>query len=299
MVSIIPTGEVLGARVEGVDLARPLDDGSFRTILQALGRHGVLCFPNQTLTAAQQRDFSARLGVIQYSVTGRFQDKQVPEVGILSNILENGQPIGLGDAGQDWHTDMSYTQVKGFANALYALKVPRRDGKVLGGTMFCNMFAAHDDLPAEVKERLKDAKAVHDFQKFWDAMLAKGSARGELTPEQKAARPPALHPITPVHPITGRRSLYCNPGYAMFIEGWDRAESDRMLDYLFEHQLQPKYRWTHQWTEGDFLLWDNLGTVHMALADYTADEPRLMKRCQIMADKVFDPAWQQQWLRAA
>ncbi len=297
--NVIPNSQILGARVEGLDLSQTLDDATFRAVLQALGRHGILCFPNQTLAAAQQRDFCARLGFIQYPVTGKFQDKQVQEVGILSNIVENGVPIGLADAGQDWHTDMSYTQVKGFANALFAMRVPRREGRVLGGTMFCNMFAAYDDLPTEVKDRLKDAKAVHDFQKFWDAMLAKGSARGDLTPAQKASRPPALHPITPVHPIVGRRSLYCNPGYAMHIEGWAKAESDEMLEFLFQHQLQPKYQWTHQWTEGDFLLWDNLGTVHQALADYSAEEPRLMKRCQIMADKVFDPAWQQQWLRAA
>ena len=296
---VIPNGQVLGARVEGVDLARPLDDATFRAILQALGRHGVLCFPRQQLTPAQQRDFSRRLGVIQYSVTGKFQEKEVPEVGILSNIVENGAPIGIADAGQDWHTDMSYTQVRGFANALYALKVPRRDGRALGGTMFCNMFAAYDDLDEALKQRLLGAEAVHDFNKFWDAMLAKGSARGPLTEAQKALRPPATHAITPVHPIAGRRSLYCNPGYATHIIGWDPAESQRMLDFLFAHQLQPKYQWTHEWTEGDFLLWDNLGTVHTAVADYSAEEPRLMKRCQIMADLVFDPAWQREWLHAA
>jgi taurine dioxygenase len=150
--NVIPNGQVLGAHVAGVDLAQPLDDATFRAILQALGRHGVLCFPNQAMTPTQQRDFCARLGRIQYSLTGKFQAAEAPEVGILSNIVENGQPIGIADAGQDWHTDMSYTQVKGFANALLALKVPRREGRVLGGTMFCNMFAAYDDLPAAVKE---------------------------------------------------------------------------------------------------------------------------------------------------
>jgi taurine dioxygenase len=296
MLEVVPSGQVLGARVLGIDLARPLGDAEFRAILQALGQHGVLCFPGQSLAPAQQRAFCERLGTIQFSVTGRFQDPEVPEVGILSNIVEDGKPIGLADAGQDWHTDMSYTQTKGFVNALHALKVPRREGRALGGTMFCTMFGAYDDLDDAVKRRLEGAQAVHDFNKFWDAMLAKGSARGPLTEAQKAQRPPAVHPLTPVHPIRGRRSLYCNPGYATHILGWDRAESDAMLDHLFRHQVQPRYQWTHQWAEGDFLLWDNLGTIHRALADYRADEPRLMKRCQIMADRVFDPAWQREWL---
>ena len=298
MLTITPSGQTLGARVTGINLAEPVPDADFRTLLRALGQHGVLCFPNQNMTPPQQRDFCQRLGRIQFSLTGRFQSAEAPEVGILSNIIEDGQPIGLADAGQDWHTDMSYTQVKGFANALLALRVPRRNGRVLGGTCFGNMFAAYEGLDPALRERLRDATAVHDFNKFWDAMLAKGSGRGALTVAQKAQRPPATHPICPVHPITGRRSLYCNPGYATHIVGMDRAESDRIMAHLFEHQLKPEYLWTHEWTEGDFLLWDNLGTVHTALADYTADEHRLMKRCQIMADKVFDPSWQQTWLAA-
>jgi taurine dioxygenase len=296
MITVEPTGKILGARVPGVDLSQPLSDEDFRAILVALGTHGVLCFPNQTLTPRQQRDFSERLGKIQYSVSGKFNDPEVPEVGTLSNIMENGKPIGLADAGQDWHTDMSYTQTKGYANALYALKVPRRDGKVLGGTLFGNMYAAYDGLDPALKQRLQGMTATHDFNKFWDAMLAKGSARGALTDAQKALRPPATHPLFMVHPVTGRTSLYCNPGYAIRIDGMEPAESERIINLLFEHQLKPEYLWTHEWSEGDFLLWDNLCTVHNAIADYTPEEHRLMKRCQIMADKVFDPAWQQRWV---
>ena len=129
MLSIEPSGAVLGATVHGLDLTRPLADAAFATLLRALGEHGVLRIPSQRIEARDLRDFSLRFGSIQGSVTGKFHHREVPEVGILSNVVENGVPIGIADAGQDWHTDMSYTATKGFVNVLYAVKVPQRDGR--------------------------------------------------------------------------------------------------------------------------------------------------------------------------
>ena len=294
---IAPTGEVLGAVVTGIDLARPLEGDEFATILTALGRHGLLRFPGQTLGARELKTFSERFGPIQGSVTGKFHDPEVPEVGILSNIQENGQPIGLADAGQDWHTDMSYNRVIGFVNVLYAVKVPRRDGKALGSTVFANMHAAYDALDPALKSRLEGMTATHDFNKFWEEMRRRpGSTRGPLTPEQRAKRPPSVHPIFLTHPITGRKVLYCNPGYAIRINGLDEAESDRVLAALFEHQLQPRFQYSNGWTENDLLVWDHIGTLHNAIPDYTAEEHRLMKRCQVMADWIFDPKFQRRAL---
>lgn len=300
MLTIEPTGGTLGATVHGTDLSRPLSDADFAAILRAIGEHGALRFPGQTLTAPQLRDFSRRFGHIQGSVTGKFHHKDAPEVGILSNVVENGEPIGIADAGQDWHTDMSYTATKGFLNVLYAVKVPMRDGRPLGDTVFANMHAAYEDLPAELKTRLKGMTATHDFNKFWENMRRRpGSARGPLTPEQRAKRPPAVHPVFMTHPITGRTVLYCNPGYAERINELDEAESERVLEFLFAHQLQPRYQWTHHWSVGDVLVWDHIGTLHNAIPDYRADEPRLMLRCQVMAERIFDRDFQRQWLRAA
>ena len=299
MLTIEPTGQILGAAVRGLDLARPLDDADFATVLRALGRHGVLRFPDQHLDAAALRDFSRRFGSIQDMLTG-FHEPGMPEVGILSNVVENGRPIGLADAGQDWHTDMSYNPTIGFVNVLFAVKVPRRNGQVLGATRFVNTHAAYEDLPADVKRRLAQATATHDFNKFWENMRRRpGSTRGPMTDEQRRKRPPSVHPVFLIHPITGRPVLYCNPGYAIRINELDESESDRMLDTLFAHQLQPKYQYTHRWTEGDVLMWDHIGTLHNAIADYGPDEPRLMKRCQVMADKVFDPDFLRQALAEA
>src|SRR5690606_39670327 len=106
---------------------------------------------------------------------------------------------------------------------------------------------------------------------------------------QRRRKPPVSQPIALRHPVSGRRLLYCNPGYAVRIDGLPEPESAALLDLLFRHQLQPKYRWAHRWSEGDLLLWDDLRTLHKAEADYGPAEPRLIHRCQVMADRVFDP----------
>jgi taurine dioxygenase len=112
------------------------------------------------------------------------------EVGILSNLREDGQYIGSPDAGQDWHTDMTYRDVMGFVNVLYGLRIPRRDGKALGGTEFSNMHAAYDALPGEIKTRLCDMSATHDFEKFWEHMRRdRGSQRPAMTDEQRRRLP--------------------------------------------------------------------------------------------------------------
>jgi taurine dioxygenase len=282
---IIQNESGVGARISGIDLAQPLQGDAFRQILRALGHHGVLCFPQQALDAAELSAFGGRFGALEQNVANMFYAPGHPEVMILSNIRdEAGKPIGLGDAGQGWHTDMSYSHDVSICNVLHARQVPMRDGRPLGDTQFLDMHKAYEDLPAEVKARLEGRSAVHDFNKFWEMMRRRpGSPRAKLTEEQRRRKPPVSHPIFRIHPITGRRVLYCNPGYAIAIEGLEQAESDAMLEYLFRHQSQAKYLYSHAWTAGDVLMWDNIGTTHNAVADYRPEEPRYILRVQVMA----------------
>jgi len=286
---IVPTGYTLGARIEGLDLSQPLADADFAQLLQALGRYGVLSYPGQHLSAAELREFSRRFGKLEVNVAGAYQEPGLPEVMVLSNIIENGKPIGLADAGQDWHTDMSYSKMIAFTNILYGIKIPFRDGKSLGNTQFCNMHAAYEGLPEDMKRRLDGMTVLHDFNKFWEMMRReRGSQRPPLTPAQRAAKPPVSHPLFLRHPITGRKVLYCNPGYAMRINELDQAESDETLAFLFRHQTQQQYQYAHSWQAHDVLMWDNMGTIHNAIPDYRPDEPRLIKRCQVMATRFFN-----------
>lgn len=285
--NIVPSGQVLGATIEGLNLAR-LTEEDFQGAYGALAEHGVLRFPRQELTARELRDFAARWGEPEVNVAGMYQEPGLPEVMILSNIVENGKPIGIADAGQSWHTDMSYSRIFAFVNILYGMRIPVRNGQPLGNTEFCDQAAAYDGLPPELKQRLEGKTVLHDFEKFWEMMRReKGSQRPPLTEAQRKAKPPVSHPIFLKHPVSGRMCLYANPGYAMRINELPQPESDEVLEFLFEHQTQDKYRYAAHWQVGDVLMWDNMRTIHNAVADYRADEPRLIKRCQVMATRFF------------
>ena len=187
---------------------------------------------------------------------------------------------------------MSYRDVMGFVNLLYCIRIPRRDGRPLGGTEFSNMQAAFDALPADLKTRLDGMTASHGYEKFWEHMrLDKHDGRPPFTDEQRRARPPVSHPLFLTHPISGRKVLYCNPGYTIRINELPPDESERMLaaavrsptgDAVPAHASLDRERSGH------------LGSYrHDPSRDrrLRPDEIRLMRRCQIMANKVFDPAF--------
>jgi taurine dioxygenase len=294
MLTIEPTGAILGATVHGLNAAMPVSQEDFGQVLAALGQYGVLRFPDQHLNEDGVRRFSQLFGDVQGPSSGPLtkDGKETAVVGILSNIRENDKYIGSPDAGQDWHTDMSYRDVIGFVNVLYGIKIPRRDGRPLGGTEFSNMHAAYDALPEDIKTRLATATVTHTFEKFWEHMRQnKNSGRPPMTDEQRRRRPPVVHDLFLTHPITGKKVLYCNPGYSIRINELPEAESDATLQFLYDHQLEERFRHTHEWTENDLLVWDHIGTIHRAIADYRPDEIRLMRRCQVMATRVFDPAF--------
>jgi len=285
---VTPNSEILGASVEGLDLATPLSQAEFDAVLQALSRHAVIRFPGQKLSSRQLAEFSARFGELEINVANVFQEPDLPQVMILSNIVEQGRPIGMADAGQGWHTDMSYSSVIALANVLYGIEIPHRNGVPLGGTEFSDMRAAYDDLPDVLKRRLEGMTALHDFNKFWEMMRReKGSNRPPLTEAQRKTKPPVSQPVFLTHPFSGRKVLYANPGYTVRINELPQQESDETLEFLFAHQLQAKYRYMHRWQAGDVLMWDDIATIHQAAADYGPGEHRLVKRCQVMATRLF------------
>ena len=187
---IIPSGQTLGARIEDVDLGVPLPDSDFRSLLRALGRYGVLCFPRQTFDTSAFAAFARRFGELEVNVANQFHEPDFPEIMILSNqVRADGKPVGANDAGQGWHTDMSYSADIALANVLHAQAVPTRNGKSLGENQFRNMHAAYNELPVEMKARLEGLTATHDFEKFWEMMRhsagvsARGADRGAKTQE--------------------------------------------------------------------------------------------------------------------
>ncbi|MBM3560246.1 MAG: TauD/TfdA family dioxygenase [Alphaproteobacteria bacterium] len=250
----------------------------------ALGRHGVLHIPAQAPEPPAQRDFAARFGPLEINVAGSHQIPGIPEIMALSNIVENGSSIGFADAGQGWHTDLSYSRTLALANVLHAVTVPRANGRPLGATEFANTHAATADLPADIRARVDGRTATHEFARFWDMMRTeKGSRRPPLTAAQRATKLPVSHPVLLVHPITGCKVLFADPGYTVRIDDIPPDESDALLDFLCAHQLQAKYRNVHHWSEGDVLIIDTIGTLHNAVADYGPHQSRLLRRCQVLA----------------
>jgi len=286
---LIPSKQSLGAKVLELDLSQNITETQLHQLIQWLGEYGVLTFPKQEVTPQQLKDFAIHFGELEINVAKIAQDPKIPEMMTLSNMVENGKPLGLSDAGQDWHTDMSYSRQIAFANILYGIKIPMRDGKSLGNTEFCNMHAAYDALPKEIAEKLEGKTITHDFNKFWEKMrLEKGSTRPPLTPEQLQAKPPVSHPAIMVHPITGKKVLYANPGYSIRINELDQQASDELLEYLFAHQLRPEFRYAFEWEEKSVLMWDNMGTIHNAVADYAPHEHRYIQRFQVAANRFFN-----------
>jgi len=287
--NLIPSKQSLGAKVLDLDLSQKITEAQLHQLIQWLGEYGVLTFPKQEVTPQQLKDFAIHFGELEINVAKIAQDPKIPEMMTLSNMVENGKPLGLSDAGQDWHTDMSYSRQIAFANILYGIKIPMRDGKSLGNTEFCNMHAAYDALPKEIAEKLEGKTITHDFNKFWEKMrLEKGSTRPPLTPEQLQAKPPVSHPAIMVHPITGKKVLYANPGYSIRINELDQQASDELLEYLFAHQLRPEFRYAFEWEEKSVLMWDNMGTIHNAVADYAPHEHRYIQRFQVAANRFFN-----------
>jgi taurine dioxygenase len=288
MFAVTPSGKALGATVLGLDLSKALAETDVTAIVRALGDHSVLRFPAQDLSAANLRNFSSRFGELEINVANAYQEPGLPEVMILSNIVKDGKPVGLADAGQGWHTDMSYSKTIAFANVLHGIEIPHRNGKPLGATEFSSMQAAYQGLPEDLKRRLEGKTVLHDFNKFWEMMRRdKRSARPPLSEAQRKAKPPVSHPVFLTHPITGRKVLYANPGYSMRINELPQKESDETLEFLFAHQLRPEYRYRFDWTRGDVLMWENFGTIHNAVADYGPDEHRFIRRCQVAATRFF------------
>lgn len=211
---------------------------------------------------------------------------------VLSNIVRDGRPIGLADAGQGWHTDMSYNHIPSLATALYALEIPLENGRPLGDTEFSNMYMAYDALPEEVRRVIDGRYAVRDFAKFWNYVIEeKGSNRPPLSIEQRREKPPVVHPLVVEHPVSGRKVLYADPGYTVSIIGLPRKDSDEILELLFDHQARPEFTGRHVWSRGDFLLWDNFVCIHRATGGYSASQPRLMHRTQIVLDVAAYPAF--------
>ncbi len=270
----------LGAEITGLDLAHPLDETTFRAVEDLFHDRGVIVFRHQKLTPEQHIAFSRRLGNLEIHVATQYLKPGYPEILIVSNVVEDGRNIGLADAGQYWHSDLSYIANPSRCSLLYALEVPVRDGVVFGETLFASAAHAYDTLPAQLRERLEGLTAIHRYGDRYRKQQSAGG-RGALTEEQLRKVPDVRHPVIRRHPITQRKVVFVNEGFTAAIEGITAAESQELLHRLYAHMVRPEALYTHRWREGDLLLWDNCLTQHRAVRNYELPLRRLMHRTTV------------------
>lgn len=278
MLTVRTSDAPLGAEILGVDLSRDLDEAVFRRIVDLFHEHEVVFFRNQRLTPERHIEFSRRFGELEHHVRQDCCRPGYPEIFVVSNVLENGRPIGSMDAGLFWHSDLCYLKEPSRGSLFYAREVPHdAEGGPLGDTMFASGTAAYDALPEADKRRLAGLKAVNSYVKGY-YRDRKSGPRKALTEEQKRRTPDVEHPVVRTHPFTGKSCLFVNEGYTTRIAGMSEPEGDALLGRLFEHATRPEFVYRHQWRVGDFLMWDNCSTQHRAMMDYALPQRRLMER---------------------
>ena len=262
-------GGHMAMAISGIDLAGPLDDATQGDLRRLLNENLVLCIRGQQLAPPAFRDAMARFG----TPLRRLQLAATPECAEV-NIISSEDRDVLGDGkrlvnGASWHTDDSFMREPCSLTMLYGIVVPSRGGD----TQFVNMYAAYDALPPKTKQRIDGLQVIHKYQSSRRTNRVSRRPEGEM-----AKMPEATHPLVRTHPETGRKGLYLNANRMEQVVGMERAESDRLLDELIAHAIQPRFQYRHVWRQGDIVIWDNRCTMHKANADYPEGERRLMHR---------------------
>jgi taurine dioxygenase len=266
-----PLSPALGAEVRGLDLSKPVDPETVRMIRTLLYEHCVLLVPGQALDEMQQVRFGEYFGVLGRTL-GKYDIHREthPAVMYVTNEKADGKYIGaLPDGEMYFHSDRCYVENPCVATMLYAIDVPKSGGN----TVFANQYKAYDELPDVMKRRIEGMKAVHTYDPGYESQNATPISRNKPTPKALTF----AHPMVRVHPATGRKALYVNRLMTEYVVGLPRDESDALLESLFDHQEQPQFVYSHRWTPGDVVIWDNRCVLH-ARTDFDAGEARKLRR---------------------
>jgi taurine dioxygenase len=272
----------LGAEVSGIDVSTPLPPADVDAIAAAWRERLVVVLHGQELSDPQLIAFSKNFGELDPpgpNPYGEPFNKAHPELNVISNVVDNGKPIGnLGDGEAVWHADMTYVDVPPKAAMLHALEVPPPEAG--GNTYFANMFAAYASLPADLKKAAQGKIAVHDASRNSAGMLRKGYKEVTDVRETVGAR----HPLVRTDPQTGRKALFLGRRPNGYVLGLGVAESEALLDALWAHAVQPRFAMCHEWKVGDLLMWNNLAVLHRR-DPFDPKTRRVMHRSQIKGDE--------------
>ena len=271
-IEIRPLCDALGAEVIGADLTKPLLPNDEKSVDDAFLEHHLLCFRSDPLEAGDFARVATYFGEPQLQLIRNSRHDETPEVSILESTYKtpDDKPNDLETVRlAGWHTDDSYFEVPAKATILQSIVIP----SVGGQTKFSSMRKAYEDFPDDRKSELDDLQAVHSY----DTGRAPGRPKVRTQAEANET-PDVVHPLVRTHEDTGRKSFYFNANRTDHIVGWERVESDNLLDEIYERITRPKYQYRHEWRVGDLLLWDNRCLVHSVNVDYPVGEKRLHQR---------------------
>ena len=272
MIEVRRLGAQIGAEVRGVDV-KTLDDAGFAAIYRAWLDHNVLVVPDQDLQIDDFLRYSRRFGAVHPHPSKMTRHPEHPEItllGVNKFAADGTLDMAIYRRGAEgWHTDGAYDAEPFKATQLYALAVPSRGGD----TFFASMYAAYDALPPRLRQRLEGRLGAFAYGGRRKAVA--------LLNEEDRDWKPVFHPIIRVHPETGRKALYFDPGKILSIDGLDERESDALIEELTGYMIQPDGQYRHRWSRGDIVIWDNRCSYHRAAGDYPPEEDRIHWRVSI------------------
>lgn len=280
MLNTRPLHEGFGLEVLGLDLSDPATDAAVDEMVGLLDRHSLILVRSQKLSNARHVEISRRFGPLMTHVLTQFLTTGHPEIYVLSNVTENGKPIGNHKEGWNWHSDLSYVAEPSMGSLLYSVEVPPEGAD----TLFASMHLAYEALPAEIQTRIRDLSATHSYAGYYAKAFAD---REPLSEEQKARTPDVVHPVVRTHPVTRRLSLYVGQDIVKQINGLPSEESRALLDELNAHAISDAFVYRHKWQQGDLVIWDNRCTMHCATPYDDQKYRRIMHRTTVAGTRPF------------
>jgi taurine dioxygenase len=285
--NVRPVSAVGAGEITGLNCAVPFDADTLRTVRSHWGRYPILVFRDQPLTVPQLISFTKQFGELEYSDRSNYTHPEDEAVLILSNELgPDGKPIGVVDAGDFLHSDMQFSEAPVNATILQSIRRPSTGGD----TEFCDMYAVHDALPADVRRRVAGRLAVNHVSKLRNKRVAVSTGRPdakEYYASTESRIPDMAHPVIRTHPETGRQAVYVSPRFSLAIEGIEERESDELLDAIFTVMADKRHHYVHRWADHDLVMWDNRCLAHRATGGYVYPDIRRLHRTQIQGEKPY------------
>lgn len=271
-----PLSDHIGAQIVGFDVKRIGRDVPLSTIETLLYRYQLLCFRDQQLAPADLVAFTRWFGRPDPHVLQQFTLPGHPEIFVISNIVENGRPLGSTMDGFGWHTDLTYLPLPAALTILYGIEVPPEGAD----TWFASMDRTWQALDEAEKAKLRGLRGIYSYLKLY----GKRTNAPPLTPEQRARTPDVVHPLVRMHPHTGRETMYINKDDCIGVEGYTPEEGVALVERLFATTVA-NHAYVHKWQPRDLLVWDNRGALHSATPYDMEKHRRLVYRTSVQGEK--------------